>query len=107
MDKRLGVDVLDSGNELIGEKENGLQREFAVAEIEEIFQTGAKEIEHHGVVVTLGAEPTNERDTHTTGQRFVDTSFIFELRVLRLDRLKFDGNLLSRDDVGAQVNITE
>ena len=42
MDERLGVDVLDAGNELVGQEQDRLQRELAVAEIEEVLQAGAE-----------------------------------------------------------------
>ena len=86
---------------MIGQEKHRLQRELAVAEVEEIFQAGAKEIEDHGVVVTFGSEPTNERNSDSTGKGFVDTSLIFELRMLGLDTLEFDGNLFTGDNVGA------
>ncbi len=38
------MDILDTGDELIGEKENGLQRELSIAEVEKILQTGSEEI---------------------------------------------------------------
>ena len=40
MDEGLGVDVLDPGDELIREQQHRLQREFAVAEVEEVLQAG-------------------------------------------------------------------
>ena len=40
VDEGFGVNVFDAGDELIDEQENGLEREFTVAEVEEIFQTG-------------------------------------------------------------------
>lgn len=101
VDEGLGVDVLDAGDELVGQKEDGLQRKFAVAEVEEILERRAEEIEDHGVIVTLSAEPADEGDTDTTGERLVNAGFIFELRVLGLDTFKLDGNLLTGDDVGA------
>ena len=81
----LGVDVFDAGDELIGKEEDGLQGEFAVAKVEEILQTRPQQVENHGVVVTFGSKPADERDSHTTSQRFVDTGLIFELRMLGLD----------------------
>lgn len=54
MDKRPSVDVLDSRDELIDQKEDSLQREFSVVEVEEIFQTRTKKVEDHSVVVTFG-----------------------------------------------------
>jgi len=107
VDEGLGVDVLDAGDELIGQQKNGLQGELAVAEVEEILQAGAEEIKNHGIVVTLGTEPADKWDTDTASERLVDTGLIFELGVLGLDRLKLDGNLFTGDDVGAEVDITE
>lgn len=107
VDEGLGMDVLNTRDELIGEKEDRLQRELAVAEVEEVFQAGPEQIEDHGVVITFGAEPAYEGDTDAASQRLVHTGFILELRVLGLDALKLDGNLFARDDVGAKVDVTE
>jgi hypothetical protein len=101
VDEALGVDVLDAADELVGEQEDGLEGEFAVAEVEEILEGGAEEVEDHGVVVTLGAEPSDERNADAASERLVDAGLILELRVLGLDGLKLDGNLLAGDDVGA------
>lgn len=67
VDERLGVDVLDTRDELVGQEENGLERELPVAEVEEVFQAGSEKIEDHGVVVTLGSKPADEGDAHATG----------------------------------------
>ena len=37
VDEGLRVDVLDAADELVGKEEDGLQRELAVAEVEEIL----------------------------------------------------------------------
>jgi hypothetical protein len=100
VDERLGVDVLDAGDELVGEQQDGLQRELAVAEVEEIFQRRAEQVQDHGVVVALGAEPAHKGNADTAGERLVDAGLILELRVLGLDALELDGDLLARDDVG-------
>lgn len=107
VDKGLGMNVLDSGDELVGKQQHGLQRELAVAEVEEILQTGTQQVKNHSVVIALGAEPADERDTDAASERLVDTSLIFELGVLGLDALQLDGDLFARDDVGTEVNITE
>lgn len=101
VDEGLGMDVLDTGDELIGQQQNCLHREFAVAKVEEILQAGSKEVENHGIVVTLGTEPTNKWDADSASQGLVDASFILELRMLSLDTLELDGDLFSGDDVGA------
>lgn len=42
VDERLGVNVLDPGDELVSQQQNRLQRELSVAEIEQIFQARSK-----------------------------------------------------------------
>ena len=101
VDEALGVDVLDAADELVGEQEDSLEGEFAVAEVEQILEGRAEKVEDHGVVVTLGAEPSDERNADAASKRLVDAGLILELRVLGLDGLKLDGNLLAGDDVGA------
>lgn len=48
---------------LVSQQKHGLQAELAVAEVEEIFEGWSQEVENHGVVVALGAEPPHERYT--------------------------------------------
>lgn len=107
VDEGLRMDVLDSRDELIGQKEHGLQGELAVAEVEKVLQAGAEKIQDHSIVVALGSEPTNEGDTDTSGERLVDAGFIFELRVLGFDTLELDGDFFTRDDVRSEVDVTE
>jgi hypothetical protein len=107
VDERLGVNVFDTGDELVGKEEDGLQGELAVAEVEQILETGTKKVEDHGVVVALGAKPANEGNANSTGKRLVYTGLILKLGMLGLDGLKLDGNLLTGDDVGPQVDIAE
>lgn len=107
VDERLGVDVLDAGNQLVGQEQDRLQRELAVAEVEEILQGGAEEVQDHGIVVALGAEPPHEGNADTTGKGLVDAGLIFQLGVLGLDAFELDGNFFARDDVGAQVDVAE
>jgi len=35
------MDVLDSGDELVGEEKDRLERELSVAEVEQVFERGA------------------------------------------------------------------
>ena len=107
VDEGFGVNVLNAGDELIGKEENGLQGELAVAEVEEILQTGTEQIQDHSIVVTLSSKPADKWDTDATRKGLVDTSLIFELGMLGLDALELNCNLLTRDDVGSEVNITE
>jgi hypothetical protein len=100
VDERLGMDVLNAGDELIGEEQDGLQGELAVAEVEEVLEGRAEQVQDHGVVVALGSEPADKGDADTASERLVDAGLIFELGVLGLDTLELDGDLLAGDDVG-------
>lgn len=92
---------------LISEKQDSLEGEFAVAEVEEVLERGTKKVDDHGIVVALLTVPTDERDTDTTGKGLVDLGLVLELRVLGLDGLELDSDLLTGDDVDAEVNVTE
>ena len=105
MDEGLGVDVLDTRDGLVGQGQDGLQRELAVAGLEQVLQAGSEEIETHDVVFTPGSEPVCAGDSDTAGQRLVDTGLIIELGVLGLDGLELDGDLLAGDDVGAEMDV--
>lgn len=107
VDEGLGVDILDSRNQLVGKKEDSLEREFSVAEVEQVLETGTEEVKNHGIVVTLGSEPADEGDTDTAGEGLVNAGLVLKLGVLGLDGFELDGNLFARDYVGAQVDITE
>lgn len=101
VDEGLGMDVLDAGDELVSQEEDSLQRKFTVAEVEQILQGRTKKVDNHGIVVTFGTEPADERNANTTSKGLVDTGFVFKLRVFGLDALELNGNLLTGDDVGA------
>jgi hypothetical protein len=55
------VDVLDTGDELVGQEQDGLC-------VEQVFQAGTKEIENHEVEVTIGSERAHERNFDTASE---------------------------------------
>ena len=95
------MDVFNPGNELVGEEQDSLQGELAIAEVEKILQARSEKIKNHGIVVTFGTKPADKGDADTSRKGLVDTSLIFELRVFGLDAFELDGNFLAGDDVGA------
>ena len=101
-----GNDTVGSTHQLICKQQNGLETELPVAEVEEVLQTRTKQVEDHGVVVALGAEPANKGHADAAGERLVHLGLILELRVLRLDGLELDGDFLTRDDVDPKVDVT-
>jgi hypothetical protein len=103
----LGMDVLDTRDELIGQEKDSLQGELSVTEIEKILQTGTEKVKHHGIIVALSTKPANEWNADAAGQRLVDTGLVFQLRVLGLDGLKLDSDFLAGDYVGTEIDVTE
>ena len=92
--------------QLISQKENSLERELPVTEVEEILERGAEKIDDHRIVVAFGSEPSNERNADATGEGLVHLGFVLQLGVLGLDRLQLDGHFFARDDVDPQVDVT-
>ena len=91
---------------MVGKEEHSLEAELAVAEIEEVLQGWAEQVDDHGIVVTLCPEPTDKGNADATGKRLVDLGLVLELRVLSLDGLELDGDLLARDDVDPEIDVT-
>lgn len=50
-------------HQLYGYHEDGLQGESAVAEVEQILQAGAEELQDHGIVLPTWPEVKHLRDT--------------------------------------------
>lgn len=101
MDKGLGMNVFNAGDELIGQQKHRLQGKLAVAKVEQILQAGSKKIQDHGIVITFGPKPAHKWNANPSSKRLVDTGLIFKLRMLRFDALQLDGDLFARDDIGA------
>lgn len=99
MDDALGMDVFETVKELIGEHQHGLEREFAAAVVEKIFQTRPQEIEHHRVVFTFGLIRVDSWNTGTTGKGSIDVDFAFEERGIDEYVFEFDGDFITSIDV--------
>ena len=56
------VQELESLDHLVCDHERGLDCEFALAEIESVFETGTEEIHDHCVVVALDSKPVDSRN---------------------------------------------
>jgi hypothetical protein len=92
-------------HELVGEEQSRLERELAVAKVEQVLERRPEQVEDHGVVVAFDAEPAHERDADAAGEGLVDLGLVLELRVLGLDGFELDGDFLARDDVDAEVDV--
>lgn len=67
MEQVLGVDVLESTKELVGDEEDSLERKGPVAVVEQVLKGGAEEVHDEDVEVILIAEPPDTRDSHSPG----------------------------------------
>ena len=91
--------------QLICQKQDSLEAEFAIAEVEEVLKRGAEEIDDHCIIIAFGSEPANERNTDTTCKSLVDLGLVLELGVLGLDGFELDGHFLAGDDVDSEVDV--
>ena len=97
---------VEDSHELIGKKENSLEGELAVTEVEQILERWAEKIDDHGVVVGFGTEPADKGYADATSKSLVYFGLVFELGVLGLDRLELDGDFLAGDQVDSEVDVT-
>ena len=63
------VVVFDAAYHLVGEHEHSFERKLPFAVVEEVFKTGAKQVDNHHVVVALNAEPMHVRDAHCSKKK--------------------------------------
>jgi hypothetical protein len=92
--------------QLVSEQENCLEREFAVAKVEEVLEGGTQKVDDHRVVVAFGTEPPDKWDTDTASQSLVDLGLVLKLWMFGLDRLELNGDLFTGDDIDSEVDIT-
>ena len=101
------VDVFDPLDELVGKHEHSVEGELAVAVVEEVLEAGAQQVHDERRVVTFLAHPENLRCTQAILQQLVELGLVQDLRVLRLDLLHLDGNLLLRVLIHAQKHLSK
>ena len=99
VDEIIGMDIIQTANELVGEHQNGFKREGATTVIEKVFQTGTQQIKHHRVIFTLGRIEVYTWNTSTTRKRSINVSFTLEERGIDGNVFKFDSNLITGVDI--------
>jgi hypothetical protein len=62
VDEVLLVDGLHAGQHLLGDHDDGLDAEAAVAQVEEVFQAGAEQVDDEDVVQAFLAKVVDIRD---------------------------------------------
>ena len=75
VDEVFVVHVLDARDHLVGEHEDGLLRELAPAEVEQVLEAGTEQLHHeHVVVAFVGPEPLDARHADAASEDPVDLS---------------------------------
>lgn len=100
MEKAFGMDVLDSRDGLVGDKEDSLERETSVAIVQQILEGWAKKIVDQRIVVALLPKPQDSRYSNTPRHSFICLRFGLEDARALLDMHELYRNLLVRLDVG-------
>jgi len=107
MNEVLGVDVLDTAQQLLGNHQDGLQAELARAKVEQVLQTGSQEVHDHHIVVSFHTKVANVGDSNSTTQYPVEFGFVHELGMLGLDGLELDRNLFAGGNIRPEEDVTE
>jgi len=85
VDEMIIVQEFKSLDHLVRQHQSRFDCEFALAIVEEVFQTWPKQIHNHSVIVTFNSEPVDCRDASTAVEDLVDFSFIKQLWKLGLN----------------------
>lgn len=107
VDEALGVHVLHARDQLDGDHEHRLEREGAVAQVEEVLQAGPQQLQHHGVVLPARAEVVDLRDALCGAELLVEPVLQVQLRGPGLDGLQFDSHVLVRIEVLSEAKLPE
>lgn len=99
VDDTTGVDVLDPLDGLLGDHQDGLDRELPAAQVEQVLETLAEQVHDHEVVVALGAVVQDlgnclADDGGIGVEPQVDLAFVVQLLVLRVHILELNRYLL-------------
>ena len=70
---------------MIGEHKHGLERELALAVVEEIFEAWPEQVDHHHIVVALDAEPMHIWNAHCKNEKSKN-----RFNFIEADRPNFD-----------------
>lgn len=77
MNDALGLDIFETVKELVDDHQRSLEREFATAVVEKVFQTRPQKIKHHSFILTLRPMIMDAWNTDTIRKGSIDISFAF------------------------------
>jgi hypothetical protein len=88
VDQALGVHPLNTFEHLVGDDEDGLEREAALAVPQQLLQRRPVDVGHQGAEVVLDAVPVEIRHAHSTLHQAVELRFFFEHGLLLVHALQ-------------------
>jgi hypothetical protein len=71
MEEALRIDILDSRDSLVGDKEDSLKRELSTTVVKQVLERRAEGVNGQHIEIALLPEPSYSRDSDPTVQRFV------------------------------------
>lgn len=99
MNDALGMDIFETVKELVDEHQHSLERDFATAEVEKVFQTRPQKIKNHSIILTLRLISVDSWNTDTTGKEPIGISFAFQQGGIDKHMFEFDSDIFAGIDV--------
>lgn len=93
--------VFDSGNRLVGNEEDSLERKLSVAVVEQILQRRAEEVLDQYVEVAFLSKPVDSGYSHAAGQRLVRRLLFLEGPGIVSDMRGLHGYVVSGQKIGS------
>jgi hypothetical protein len=95
------MDMLDSGDRLVRDKEDGFERKSSATIVEQVLERRPKDVVNQHIVLTLGIIDPHLRDSDNPRQLSIDAPFPFKTLPTSAHVLKLYGNFLARLEIGA------
>lgn len=104
---RLVVEIFNSSDDLIGEKEDRSEGELSMLGVEDVLEGGTKQVKDQAIGAALGAKHSHRRKAVTPQEGRVDLGLVAEQRPSDVRGLAFDGDFFPGVDVECPKDLCE
>lgn len=105
--KTMLMHALEAHQQLIGQHEDCLQREVALAQVEQILQRGAQQLHDQRIEALLAAVVQECRQSSMRTDLLIDLCLVAQQWILDIDRLDFDSHILAVLRINALIDLTK
>ena len=84
---------------MIGQQENGLEREFARTKVEQVLERRAEKVHDEHVVIALSTAPFDQRNADAALHHAVDLRFDVQLGMFRSNAFEFNRHFFIGGDI--------